>query len=96
MAAVNVISHYLWILQVFAVEQSTVLQGLKSREDGAHFLTPSTGQAPVDMDALAAEDLAAEAMDTADAAPEIAIKQSKCEPSRILTPNACVTYTYRL
>ena len=57
------------LVQVFAAEQSTLLQGLAAAAGGAHFATASAGQAAVDMDAMAADVSAAdsaEAMDEED------------------------------
>lgn len=56
-------------MQVFAAEQSAVLQGLGPAAGGTHFATASAGQAAVDMDAMAADVSAAdsaEAMDEED------------------------------
>lgn len=63
--------------QVFAAEQSAVLQGLGSCADGAHFATESAGQATVDMDAMAAAAStpeSPEAMDEQDGLPATATR----------------------
>lgn len=54
--------------EVFAAEQSAVLQGLRSQIDMPHFSTPTTGQPAVDMAALDAEHSAAEVADSMDIA----------------------------